>query len=469
MRVYKQEAADGLKDILKDPSHGCLTIASPIEIISGDTPEIQRSFAGLQSLGTNLNQQDLFYLRTILVSTGCNLNDDIFLPDETWEARNTAEDKPFNLSHDPNKIIGHITGNWAVTSDYTILEEEEEIPDFFHLLTSAVIYKHVQSRDPDLTESIAEILEGIKNNEWFVSMECLFTNFDYGFMGSDGSIQEVVSRNKNTAYHTKHLKIYGGTGEYNGRRMGRVLRNITFSGKGLVKKPANPQSIIFNSSSEFGVNTIQREKYNMPNENIEKKNEELLQQVADLQKQIKDADVAATQAKIEELTSTMQTQSEQIADLTAKLDAVSSEASQYKTQAESLATEIKTAKAELAAKTEELSQIQANILNTNRVAMLVDVGVDKSEAEKIVEKFVNLNDEQFSEIAAMQKEMKKENGKCKDEKKDEAAADEVVPNPDVIEDAVAEVEPNLTTPAEDGRVALQSALAEYFTSKKNSK
>jgi hypothetical protein len=43
---------------------------------------------------------------------------------------------------------------------------------------------------------------------------------------------------------TSHLKAYGGSGHYGGERVGRVLKNIIFSGKGLTKKPANPDSRI---------------------------------------------------------------------------------------------------------------------------------------------------------------------------------------------------------------------------------
>ena len=33
--------------------------------------------------------------------------------------------------------------------------------------------------------------------------------------------------------------------------IGRLLRNITFCGKGYVKKPANPDSIIFSETTDF--------------------------------------------------------------------------------------------------------------------------------------------------------------------------------------------------------------------------
>ena len=74
-------------------------------------------------------------------------------------------------------------------------------------------------------------------------MECLFPNFDYALTAPDGSTK-VVSRDEASAFLTKHLRSYGGSGEYQNYRVGRLLRNLSFSGKGLVSKPANPRSVI---------------------------------------------------------------------------------------------------------------------------------------------------------------------------------------------------------------------------------
>ena len=51
----------------------------------------------------------------------------------------------------------------------------------------------------------------------------------------------------------KHLRAYGGKGGYEDHKIGRLLRNIVFSGKGFVNKPANPDSVIFdkNQLTEF--------------------------------------------------------------------------------------------------------------------------------------------------------------------------------------------------------------------------
>ena len=79
-------------------------------------------------------------------------------------------------------------------------------------------------------------------------MECLFAGFDYALVDPDGN-HKVLSRDEQSAFLTKHLRAYGGTGKYEGYTIGRALRNISFSGKGLVAKPANPRSIIINNNS----------------------------------------------------------------------------------------------------------------------------------------------------------------------------------------------------------------------------
>lgn len=72
-----------------------------------------------------------------------------------------------------------------------------------------------------------------------------FNGFDYGITNKTTGEYKVLARNEETSYLTKHLKAYGGLGEHEDYKIGRVLRNITFSGKGFVDKPANPDSIIF--------------------------------------------------------------------------------------------------------------------------------------------------------------------------------------------------------------------------------
>lgn len=209
-----------------------------------------RAAAALLSASGGLDDFDLYPLTTVLVTTGWNKNDDVFDGVETWVARRTPEDKQLNYEHDDSRIVGHIVSNVAVRDGEGGAAVGEAIPDDavvdelppkFHLVTGAVLYKHWQT--PELQKRMDDLLAGIAKGEWFVSMECLFRGFDYALKSSDGSAK-IVARNEKTAFLSKHLRCYGGTGQYGEYRVGRLLRNIVFSGKGLVKNPANPESVI---------------------------------------------------------------------------------------------------------------------------------------------------------------------------------------------------------------------------------
>ena len=208
----------------------------------------------------------MYYVQSILVSSNWNKNDDIFDKGEVWLARNTPEDKPTNLEHDEATIIGHITSNWPITEDGNLIDEDtplQDLPSKYHILTGSVIYRAFSN--PDLKDRAEKLIAEIENGQKYVSMECLFNGFDYGLINASTGEYKVLARNDNTAYLTKHLRAYGGSGEHEGYKVGRVLRNITFSGKGFVDKPANPDSIIFTKKA------LNSEIQN----NFEQKNEDL--------------------------------------------------------------------------------------------------------------------------------------------------------------------------------------------------
>lgn len=249
--IFAQEKKDGLAQLVR--SNASLAYCSPARPIArSDRQEVIQSIFEKTTAAANKGQMDLFYLDTILVTAGTmNLNDDIFLREPTWAARHTPEDKPFNYGHDQLDIIGHITSNAAVNEEYEAIAEDsavDELPDKFHILTSAVIYK--AWADKKQSERIEKIIAEIGEDKWFVSMECLFRGFDYGFYNAKGECK-VVARNEDSAFLTKYLRAYNGSGKYKGDKIGRVISNLVFSGKGLVEKPANPESIIFNNTASF--------------------------------------------------------------------------------------------------------------------------------------------------------------------------------------------------------------------------
>ena len=139
MKIYAQEVSDGLKEVLENNS--TIAYAAPALAYTPSDSETKKIKGFIQSQGENKDQLDLYYLSSVLVSTGWNKNDDVFDGRETWTARKTPEDKQFNFMHDESDIIGHITGNYIVDFDGNPIDENvEDIPTDFNIITTAVLY-----------------------------------------------------------------------------------------------------------------------------------------------------------------------------------------------------------------------------------------------------------------------------------------------------------------------------------------
>ena len=174
MKIYNQEIKDGISDLVKtQASIAYCSQASISNRKDNDDSEIIKLVAGK----SNPDQFDLYYLESVLVSTGWNKNDDVFTNAETWAARSTPEDKQFNFMHNENDIIGHITDSYVIDkTGNKISAEEEEAPKDFDIITEAVLYN--SWTDPENRERMSQIIAEIEEGKWFVSMECLFSDFD---------------------------------------------------------------------------------------------------------------------------------------------------------------------------------------------------------------------------------------------------------------------------------------------------
>jgi len=460
--VYAAEIEAGLAEAISQQNTVAYLTAvmkSP-ETLNKQLVTAQVKAAAQAALGSDVSF-DLYPVHTIMVTTGWNNNDDIFTKGETWAARFTPEDKPFNLGHKPRQIIGHITANAAVDDDMTLIADGisfEEVPDKFHILTSAVVYRHLNSKDDTLQAESAELIEGIANGDWFVSMECLFGGFDYGVTYASSGEQQIVARNLKTAFLTKHLRIQGGCGEYNGGKLGRVLRNITFSGKGLVDKPANPESVILNDVRRF-VGVFASEWQEQPisvahtnpesGENNMADNEKYATQLEESNKDL-NAALAKANSRIEELgearvQSALAEKDGSIAKLTGDLAAAQTKVDELTASFNDAVTAKETAEAskteadeKLVEATTKLDEVEKTAMATARISTLVDKGIDKAIAETVVAEFAELSDEKFTKVVEMQAQIAKASAEkpADDEGTDEekaaaaaaAAADEEDPN-----------------------------------------
>lgn len=446
MEIYKAEIEDGLGDLLS--STNSVAYCGVAKCFTPSTEEQESMKLIASEASENKDQIDLFYLESVLVSTGWNKNDDVFDPKETFAARTTPEDKPFNFMHNEKDIIGHITGNRVVDFEgNAIAEETENPPTEFNILTTAVIYK--EWSDVDQRQRIQKILAEIEEGKWFVSMECLFPNFDYALVDKDGGTR-VVPREESSAFLTKHLRSYGGSGKYEDYRVGRLLRNLSFSGKGLVSKPANPRSVIlegnrFFDESEAQILTISSIKENDMSD-LDKQIDDLRAELAEAKtanEALKEKVVAEQQAEFESKIQALEaTIAEQAEALEAK-EAVVAE------QAEAIAK----AADDMKEKMEKLREMQKKEALMKRKAELEEAGLDAEEASATVADFEDADDDTFAKVVAlMKKKAVKHDEKEKEEEKamkmkekavkeKEAKAEEELDSAEAGEEALEQVEP----------------------------
>ena len=443
MQIFQQEISDGLEEKIKATASICF--AAELSPSSYDHSKTARK--NYKSIAS-YDDKDLYYADSILVSSSWNKNDDIFDRAEVWLAKNTPEDKPTNLDHDESIIVGHIISNIPINDDGEIIPEDtpiDQLPDKYHILTGSVIYKSFSS--PELRTRSEKLISEIESGEKYVSMECLFRGFDYGILDSDGNYK-VLARDNNTAYLTKYLRAYGGAGQHENYKIGRVLRQITFTGKGFVDKPANPDSVILSMTKQKSISLnktgvfIDQSNLNAANNtmSLDKEVAELktkVENMSDCSKAVQDAYASATEAKNE------------VADLKARLQANETLVSEKQVTIDSLVAEkeeaakkmseemmkkeeeMKKMKAELDAATETIAayknkeaEMMKKEKKMKRMASLVELGTASDVAETTVDKFENLDDDSFAAMTTLLAAKKPDWMTKKEEKKEKEKASE---------------------------------------------
>jgi len=431
IKIYKQEIVDGIGDLVK--STASIAYCSEATAHEGKV-SIAKSIVPQdimdKILAENKDQVDLHYIEAVLVSTGMNKNDDVFTSQAAWDARHTPEDKQFNFMHNENDIIGHITGSYVLTKDgKTVGDDDIQRPEEFDIITQSVLYNSWNS--PENRERMDKIISEIKENKWYVSMECLFSGFDYAVIDDKGNAQ-ILPRNEESAFLTKHLRAYGGTGEYEGRKIGRALSKISFSGKGLVEKPANPRSVILSAAndlnfSEYPESQISIGEFNMADQSLEKEvmalraeceaakaeNQKIKTEIAEA----KDKEFAA---RIESFEAAANTASATIEELNELIKSTQARVAELEDALATSTTALSTAK-------EEVAEMHKKEKYQKREAALVDAGL---EGEEIIDSLASLSaleDEAFDSVVALMKKKAKfvpfgkkdkEDDKDKDKKKD---------------------------------------------------
>lgn len=402
--IYKAEK--GLEElILQNNSVAYLTDVKQVEPFSLD-----EKFFEQHAQASKVD--DLVYMRSLLASAGWNDNQDVFDIIELWNARHSPKDKPVNVGHDFTDIVGHMTASVVVDDENKIVADSacaDDLPNSIHVIDNFVLYK-IWPKDPDKQERMDELLQAIAENKKFVSMECLFTNFDYALAGKEGI--RLIQRNKETAFLTKYIRAYGGKGEYNGEKVGRVFRNLIFNAKGIVDSPANPKSKFLTSSAKLNNTTVSLVYSNM-NHNVKESvmSDTLEKQLAEANTEIKKLQAAlaetgskAMQAKIEDLeaqlkvakdattaTATeLQTVKSALADKQKEVDGLAKDKSEIAKQIETIQTDLSAAQAELK-KSAEAQKKSARVAN-----VVSELKLDQAEAKTLVDELFSLSDESFS-------------------------------------------------------------------------
>jgi len=217
------------------------------------TEDLQKAFAAVIELPRNEDKQpDLQYFSAIFVSAGTNLNGAHFLPSELVKAEDTIVSKALDVEHKEEEIIGHIYDRAFIDDDHKRLDLQElakkedasldtENNDM-HVVIAGVIYKN---RFPNLAKEVS-------SGEWKVSMECYFSNYDVkvGEMILTRREAESMGLAEDDRLFGKLAKIVKKGKEIAEGRLERVLRDIVFSGCGVVKNPANPPSVILETANE---------------------------------------------------------------------------------------------------------------------------------------------------------------------------------------------------------------------------
>jgi len=221
-------------------------IVIPLEINDNLTDKQKLEIASALDLPED-TQPDLLYFQGILVSSGENLNSAFFLPSELVKAEATIVNKPIDIEHNEDDIIGHIYDRVYLSKDGGDLLDLEELRSRSDLDSSmsmdiaiaGVIYK----------DRFPKISKEIKKGEWALSMETYYSDFEIRIGDLVFSRQEAEVLGLTDVVGSEVAFVKDGEELVKGKVV-RVLRDLTFCGCGIVKNPANPDSVFLDVANK---------------------------------------------------------------------------------------------------------------------------------------------------------------------------------------------------------------------------
>lgn len=413
MHIYPQEIKDGLAD--KIAKSRKITLSAKIDVVDECPITVSEKFIDdhFAKAAFKPSPSELFYMTNIVTSSAWNGNDDITLPNELWQCRHTPMHKPLNIEHNDINIIGHTIACMPVNDMYMPIEDdtpEDEIPSFFHLKAGDVIYKKWHSTE--FENAIAKMIDEIRNGEWSVSMEAAFSSFDYGLLPLDceaackdkklKSSLMIVPRNEMNSGLTRHLRLFGGSGEYEGFRIGRVMRNIELIGKGVVRHPANPYSIIFSNFNTLYKESVYSNIDNrgdtfMPDElkTLASENALLVKNLA-----VAEGKLELSVAKENDLKSKIDSLTEDNKSLASAKEALAKEKTELNDKVAKLSKELDEARSNETKASKSVKELETKLSVIDRKVKLASALIDGNvkDAEALADKFVQDNKELSDDI-----------------------------------------------------------------------
>lgn len=227
--------------------YNSVTLEAEIELFEG-TEELKQEVASVVPFPEN-KTPDMLFFSGIFVSSGENLNKAFFLPSELVKSHTTINNKALDIEHDETQIVGHIYssafidrhGNKLSIATLQDMKQDELEKMDIDVMIAGIIYK---SRFPELATEI-------KENKWKLSMETYFQDYDVKI----GDL--ILSKKEAEALGLASDSVLGRVArilrkgkEVAKGEIARVLRNLLFSGCGLVKNPANPRSVILETAKK---------------------------------------------------------------------------------------------------------------------------------------------------------------------------------------------------------------------------
>lgn len=355
---------------------------------------------------------NLMSLSSILVSSIWNKNDDVFTPYELILAKDTPKFMPINWMHKGNEVAGN--ENIGVMVKTSLLkgpinsleafsaDDEYDDDDLIHIRQDGVIWAKY-------FPSYASIIkENMEKGKAFTSMECHFSDFGYALKDMiSGEIKYYIPRDKDTAHMTKSLVRYKGSGKivYEGKeyRIGRWIKGISFTGQGIVDKPANtlgsePLSIVIASNSpsnsvykqeESKGNTEMNEKELQAQlEKVQSERDSAIEKLAKLEESLKAEQLETLKADLAKSNDLVTKVSEEKASLEVKVK-----------ELESANSSLESTKAELDKVSKELNEIKKIEVARTRLAELKDLTKSFEKplySDEDIDTIKAMSDEQYS-------------------------------------------------------------------------